>query len=690
MTVYDNKGATQSTKTAQDKATELQELLKNLSPAEKESLELVLQDLQKNQTNSILDTLRDSEYIRPLVTMEEFVKNPYYLGNTCGDTVYPALLDDLNEIEKGGYETYMWVGSTRTGKSFISSILFCWELYRFSCMRNPQKSLGLAPGSKISGIVISVSEQIAREVAFDNIVTKISASPYFNECFKFKDNKNELIFPNNIIVVAKATTDRSALGHNIAIAWIDEAAFLSTTNKIKMDPKLGYMDNAQIIYQSLKTRMKNTFKQSKYKGVFIISSSKSTVDDFLARYIREHKNDPSLFLRDRNAWTILPELYEHSEKFYVLSGNELMSSRIIPPEDMYLYHDLPDDVAIIEVPEEFRADFEGNLEASLRDLAGLYSTAVSPFIQRREKIVEACDTNKWPSCLKNPLTKQPILQHNFSVNEWDPAKPGEFIWEHMCQTSLEREYDGSYTNILRPIINPKAVRVVHLDPAFRGDGFGFAMAHIAGVKDVKRRAQDGKIYSERAPVFVVDFVLRITPPLGGEIEMATVRHLVYQLTKHGYNIGCVSMDKYVRDGLQPFTAKGYHTEWLSVDETTAPYDSLKTSLYENRIHFYRYDKLVEELQLIEKKYEGRRIKVDHQPGKSKDCADAVAGAIYQLSKKDFSGPLPMLKDNPYDGDPWLNDQLGEKAKDIKSNKDVVGFPFSYNSDPDDENWFNLG
>ena len=48
-------------------------------------------------------------------------------------------------------------------------------------MRNPQKSLGLAPGSKISGIVISANEQLAREVAFDNIVTKVSASPYFKE-----------------------------------------------------------------------------------------------------------------------------------------------------------------------------------------------------------------------------------------------------------------------------------------------------------------------------------------------------------------------------------------------------------------------------------------------------------------------------------------------------------------------------
>lgn len=671
-------------KTDLGKALEIEKLYKDLSPEEKATIDILLKDLSKNTDKTLLDTLRESEYIRPMVDIETFVKDPYYLGATCSE-IYPVLMEDLKEIAKGGYTESIHVGATRTGKTFIASIIVCRFLYWLSCLKNPQKSLGISAGSKIACIVLSANEMLAREVAFDNIVTKVSASPYFNENFAFIDNKGELRFPNNIVVVAKATTDRSALGHNIALFWLDEAAFFGNNKKI--DPKFGHVDNAEVIYLSLKTRMKNTFKKSKFQGMGIISSSKGSVDDFLSRHLEKIRNDPSVFVTDRNAWSTMPELYEESPRFYVLVGNELMSSRIIEEEELHLFENLPDGVSIIDVPEEFKPDFTSNLEASIRDLGGIETTAISPFIQRREKILEACDPNKWPSVLKHELTKEPLLKHNFSCEEWEPTKEGKFMWERMVKTNLEREYDGSYTNILRPIISPKAVRAIHFDPAFRSDSFGISMAHVIAVVNVKRRAQDGSFYTERAPVYVVDFMLRINPPVGGEIEMSTARHLVYQLQEHGYNIGCVSMDKYVRDGLQPFKAKGFKAEWISVDETTEPYDVLKSALYENRIFFYKYDRLIQELQLLEKKYEGKRVKIDHPPHFGKDLADSLAGVIYSLSQKDFSGPLPFLTNSSYEtnGDPWLDSQLmGSKAEDKIGKKDL--FDSLFFSSGNDDVW----
>ena len=995
--------------------------------------------------------------------------------------------------------------------SFVASIVVCRFLYKLSCMRDPQKSLGIASGSKIACIVLSANEMLAREVAFENIVTKISASPYFQENFKFKDNKGELIFPNNIVVMAKATTDKSALGFNIALFLIDEAAFFG--NSKKMDPKFGHVDNAELIYRSLKTRMKNTFKQSKFKGIGIISSSLSTVDNFMSRHLTAMRKNSNVFIKQRNAWTILPELYKNSDKFFVLVGNELMASRILQASEVEeVSKILPDGAFIEEVPEEFLQDFTDNLESSIRDLLGASTTSISPFLQQRDRIIDAYDVSKWPSCIKT-TTGGPALAHNFTVAEWDPSKPGGFVWDRMVSKKLVREYDGSYIEAYKPLINPQAARAIHLDPSLKldstgvcflagtkilmadltekniedvkvgdrvidafgkiekitktfkkqyngeikhlnvlggrelyvtpehpllgiksnnlkkyksvisdekqrgtkpetvekyrknslpifiesknytssdqiaspiinfdtedfdnfktmfyknglipitpelgtvvgyylaegslfrnsnettklfpqftfswngldarhiiklkkaiesvlsyrdfgclydnykkykgeqssvtvrildrdlgaflkmfcgeysdkkfihpfllygtnsefrdnllkayweGDGTinsfrrngrggtksaptwevtvktasadiasamtflcqsknitirtyftefdytngkherekpiyklcisgyhqllkifskefldlqeekvypqtdsirgfvngdhafypvqkvenilytGFVynlevsgshtyvanklsvhncMAHIAGFKDVQRRDENGKTYSEKAPIYVVDLILRINPPQGGEIEFAKIRDLVYQLSNHGYNISSVSMDKYIRDGLQPFQQKGFSTEWISVDETTEPYDVMKSALYEGRLFFYKYDRLIQELQLLEKVYINNRVKIDHPPTFGKDLADALAGVIFALSKKQNFSPMPMIRSgNNEGGDVWMQEQLqaafaGKEQASMK--QDAVSSLFTghdWGNQNNDSTWSDL-
>jgi hypothetical protein len=276
----------------------------------------------------------------------------------------------------------------------------------------------------------------------------------------------------------------------------------------------------------------------------------------------------------------------------------------------------------------------------MRDLAGVATVAISPYIQRREKIEEAIDLTR-----VHPYTK---LVH-------DPAKPGEFRWDLLVKESQARNPGGVSFQRLRPILNPTAARHIHIDPSLSGDATGFCMSHIGGWKDVVRRAE-GREFMERAPLYMVDFILRIVPPVGGEIELGDVRQFIYDLTAHGFLITNVSLDSYQSaDALQQLGKKGYTSARLSVDTHIEPYDNLKTALYEGRVLYYSYPPLIEELRTIEHIRE--KNKVDHPIHGSKDVADALAGCLYTLSQKQVSQPLPFMRGTGgLAGEAWMDEQ----------------------------------
>jgi hypothetical protein len=401
------------------------------------------------------------------------------------------------------------------------------------------------------------------------------------------------------------------------------------------------VDHAETIYNAINRRMKSRFKQrGKLPGMIFIVSSKKTVDDFTARRVRQSLADPSVFVRDYALWEVKPEDYYSAKKFWVLVGNEQIPSRILEDNEVEtLRKTIPESTILLDVPEDFRIDFERDLEGSIRDLAGCATVAISPFIQRREKILEAVDTER---------------THPFSSLTYDPSKGGNIQWEKLTQMVQSRDFEGGGQH-LRPIVNPNAPRHVHIDPSLRGDATGLVMAHVSGYVDVRRRSTDGREYMERAPTFVVDFMLRIVPPVGDEIVMGDVRRLVYDLSAHGYLLTCISMDSWQSaDGIQQLQQRGFNAKMLSVDTSMDPYENLKTALYEGRVSFYRYEPLIKELQQLEKNT--KKKKVDHPPKGSKDVSDALAGCLFTLAQQQAVQPVPILRGSSYYGDAWMVEQ----------------------------------
>lgn len=613
----------------------LREELKNLSPEERALFDAILAE-QAQPTAlppdrpRLLDTVEAIEWKEKPVDLKTFVFDDYYLGKTCGE-LYKVHFRDLQELfDNGGYIEAIWTGAIGTGKSFCASIGMCRVLYELSCLQNPHGAYHIAHNTPIDLVCFSVTEELATKVAFDYIIEKLQASPYFTEKFPFRKGKQEFQFPNKIRIAARATTDTSALGMNVIAAFLDEGNFMPKPGKAAR--MAGEKDQAAKIYNSLKRRMKSRFeRRGKLPGMMFVVSSKRRTEDFTSKLVEKARTARDVFVRDYSLWEVKPEDYAKT-RFWVFVGNETIPSKILEPADVPEYQGIceaQENCTVIEVPENFRADFEADLEESIRDIAGIATVTITPFIQRRDRIKLAADYGDAHG-----------LFHPFSVVEYVAGSGGTFDWDRMVETAQRPLPDGTYETYLRPRVNPEAPRHVHIDPSLTGDATGLCMAHIAGYKEVRRRDSNRKAYAEMAPVIVVDFFLRIKPPPGDEIILGDVRALVYQMAAHGYSIGFVSMDSHQSiDGIQQMNQRGLTAEVLSVDRTPDPYECLKVAIYEGRVIFYTYPVVLKELAHLEKNHVTG--KVDHPDGGSKDVADALAGVVFSLTSRRALNAQPM-------------------------------------------------
>lgn len=668
MIVIEN-GRARSVRTAEETEKLLESDISRLSAAERETLKVILREMQGDipeGEKSLLDLMGAAEYKTTPVDIRTFVKDPYFLGRTC-NTIYPKLLDDLEQMFDGGYQEAVISGAIGVGKTFYASIGIARVLYEISCLKDPHASYGLAPGSNISIVTYSVNESLAKKVAFENIVTKIQESPYFKEQFPFEPTKEEFRFPNSIWLAPRATTPNSALGLNVIAAFIDEADFLSPKKNAQgiMESPIGDL------YTQIRRRIKSRFdRQGRLPGMLFVVSSKKTSEDFTQRHLREAKTDSTVFALDYAAWHVKPEEYFSSNRFWVLCGNAEVGSKLLADDEVQKYKDnTPEGTILLDVPEDFRADFERNLEASIRDIGGISTVSVKPFIQRREKIKDAID---------------PVLFHPFSTEVYDLGKPGKFMWDRMVVNRRERAPGRIEFDRIRPKINPTAARHCHFDLGLRKDALGFCMSHVCGWKDVIRRGSDGVEFKERAPVYLVDLVLKMIPPAGGEIIFAEGRQLVYDLLQHGYMITCISFDSWQSvDSIQQFNAKGLNAQTISVDTDPLPYDTLKMALYEDRIKYYNYPLLIKELTELEEDFSGRKRKIDHPTHGSKDLGDALAGTIFTLSTQKLVQPLPIMRGVSYAPDTWMEEQRQSAlAGNKNAGSQLLPFYMGNSNDPD--------
>jgi hypothetical protein len=629
--------------------------LRSLTPEERKLLKTMLKDSAQGDP-ALLEYVDHSRWVRKPVSVKQFIEDPYYMG-TSSQTLYPRIREDLAIMfETPGIREVVLTGSIGYGKTTFLSFAICRMLYELSCLRQPQLAYGLSPGSEIVIALISKSLYLARTIMKSAVDDKLKLSPYFRDHFPFRIAKDQTIFPENIVLSIGSYYAERMIGANVLGGAMDETNFVTSRGKVmkgqdgKPDSVANY-DLAEKMYSSIVRRIKSRFLKAPQDlpGLMVLASSATTNDSFTARKIKASEHDAGVFCRDYAAWDVKPKENFSGGKFWVLIGSKSIRSRIIRSHDEVAKFDanwLESNVArVVEIPIEYIEDFERDLENAIRDIAGLSTHAISPFISRIECIDRCVNTS---------------MRHPFTTIEFDMGSGAKIDWS-MLTVPVKRRLPGGYTELgWKPKVNASIGRWVHVDPSLSGDSTGIAIGHISKWVEVARRNSDGEEYQDFAPHIVIDFMLRINPPSGEQIFLPDVRAIVYDFMAHGFNIKGFSCDSYQSaEMVQQMKSHGvYRSGVLSVDRTMEPYDALRSALYEGRIEFYHYEVLMSELRALE--YDRSRGKVDHPIAGTKDVADAVAGVVHSLAKMSggaMLSPPDQVSDRDDDNDRWIQDSV---------------------------------
>ena len=524
-------GRPRSIRTEEEVAQEIEDILKSMSPEEQSAFLYYLSKVEEGN-EAVLDPLIGVEYIEEPVDPLTFLLDDYYLGDV-GQGMWPTLRDDFVELFEGGYSTAILTGAIGVGKTFFATCGLAYILYQISCLAEPQRAYGMAPGTGLAIAVISATRDAARRVPLTELHNKLSMIPYFKEKCPFKTalTMYEIRFPTKKITVVAGSRSGSAIGTNVFGGFLDEMAFFGSKKGHDASGRVVEVDRAEGIVKAIVRRMKSRFQRSgRLPGVMFLASSKEKPIAFIEHMVEEARQiqDPSVFIRDHTTWDVQPKENFSGEFFQIAVGNESVRSKMDPSqEDKEWYEGAG--LRIIDVPQEYKPDFESDLEGALRDIAGIATESVSLFIHRREKLVEAVDES-----LKSPL----------DVEEWMSGDPLEFWWGRVA-TPYQRSIPGGFTeDAWRPIRHPGAVRYVHIDVALTGDCAGLVILHIAGHTEVTRRDAGGESYEEVAPVIETDLMLRVLPPPGDEIFIGDIRGVVYEFMAHGFQVSYASMDSW--------------------------------------------------------------------------------------------------------------------------------------------------
>lgn len=511
---------------------------------------------------------REPTYKMPPVSIEQFVKDRFYLG--LREEVYPEVLPYLIEINSGKYVEVVLTGGIGSAKTTIALWTTAYQLYLLSVLEAPHQLFGLDRSSEIEFIFQNITERLAKGVDFERFKALIRNSPYFNEFFMFNPRiDSELRFPERIIVKPVSGSSMATLGQNVIGGVIDELNYMAVVERSRKAVDAQLYDQAVAVYNSIARRRKTRYMMhGKLPGILCLVSSKRYPGQFTDTKIEEALKDPTIYVYDKRVWDIKPDSFS-KKKFRVFVGDDFRKPRILSPKEAAV---AKDDVLTVLVPEDFRVDFEKDIVNALREIAGVSHLSRSPLIMESDVLAK---------CF---VKRESILSREVA----------DFVERDL------KVYKESF-------YKPELSRWVHVDLGLTSDNAGIAIGAVSQFVPVDRSGS-----TEMLPKIRFDAVLAVAPPKHGEIMFWKIRRLLYLLREMGLNIRWVSFDTYQSvDSMQLLRQQGFITGVQSIDTSGVPYDFLKSAFYDGRVECPIHEVAMKELRDLQR--DERTGKVDHLP-----------------------------------------------------------------------------
>lgn len=527
------------------------------------------------------------------VGIDTFIHAQAYLGVERG-VVWPAVVEELQNINNPGgtrvvnpYTELLATGSIGSAKTTTALYTVLYQIYILTCFKDPHRTFGLDPASEILFIFQAIGGAATSD--YTRLYHMMQESPYFNTIAPYNKNmRSKIILPNRIEVQVVGG-DSGSIGQNVMGGLIDELNFMAMIQSSKKTYDGQKYDQARTIYNGVARRRKSRFlKMGKAPGILCLVSSKRYPGEFTDQKLKQALTDKTIYVYDKTVWQMKPKGTFNSGWFKLHIGSATTKAKMLRPGEE---RDFPAN-SIIEVPNEFRQDFNDDLIGALRDIAGISVVAQYPFMANGEAVERVF--GKVQSILSTDTTD-------------------------MEQTPLQF-YPGRFRNKQR-------LRWVHVDLGLTSDSAGVACGYVPEFV----LTEDGLLM----PRIEFDFLLRVKPPPNKEIQFYKIRNLLLKLFESGLPIKYVTFDAYQSaDSVQLLRQMGFSTGTISTVESLLPWMVTKTAIYQHRVTAPVSDRCKGELLALEMYTNvGRRGKIDHPPNGSKDVADAMASVIHGLTMR---------------------------------------------------------
>ena len=566
-------------------------------------------------------------------------KNPL----RSGFDIEPLGEGDYYGFELDGNHLYLLGDFTVTHNSSIATISLAYEAYKLLCLKNPFDYYMLTNTDKFALSLFGPSHAQASSVAFTKLLGYFSNSPFFRDIKAVPKGRTSVteegVSIGDFITIHTGSSLQQALGKLVFSSVMDEVSY--TMSK---DPT----EKARELHIGIRDRRKSRFPSfgEAVPGIIWLISSPKDERDYLNEAIEKIQTNPwGAYFDNIPRWEVHEGRANYlGDKFKLFLGDGKRDPQILDDETN-ITPDMENN--IIDVPMEHKREFEDNLIRSIRDIAGRRVQADISLFKSKQQI------------------------NNLFIN------PNRFTSDIVTMSfSDSQDVLSNYVKNLdyfKNPIHPHSYRFIHLDIATKKDRFGLASVYSATENiDIVTPSQENYnspkiIKNER--IFYVDFAVAIEAKKGEEINIFKVIDFIFLIKKLGYPIKMVTSDMFQGDVTRQFLKlHGTETNYLSVDRTKDPYNTLKELVNTSRIIGVKNDLLIKELLGL-REYDK---KFDHLLNSSKDIADALAGALFAcVNSKVYTDNYHVYKSvvEKYDKDSIPDSyQIANMLKQAKKNK----------------------
>lgn len=535
------------------------------------------------------------------VSLETFVYSRQYLGHPKLSPIQFETVREISEIvdidaarhdpsqvviREDQKVEIVCVWGKGSGKNTVVIIAMARMMYLLGCMYSPQLTLNMPEYSSIDMLNVALNKDQAAENFFDPLKRLINRSWWFTKKLQVRIMDSRISAPPIIgrdervgdMYAVNAWSGHSSVdaleGKNLIIGVLDELDAFKYNPTFAGNKAMQSTATADTMYEMVLTSVRSRFPKV---GKTVSISWPRRKQGKIMELLVSGRADPTTFTSGPYAvWDVHPQ----------------------------------------RAREDFDRDFMRNPELARAKYAAMPGESTESYYTNPVAVLSTFHAER----------EEGALMFRFVRSQDDPG-PEPPVGD-----------DGvlRYEYLAKP--DPRAVYCWHGDLALRNDRAALAMAHHSGwIND--------ELSGDRLPVVTLDLLVWWKAPEYGEIQLVDVRRLILDMSRAGYKTGSVTFDSFAsaemiqhlkrydrlgrplrfdRNGnplTEPMNATGF-----SVDTSLVGHDTLKSMIYESRLVAFYNELLIDELLSLELTPNAR--KVDHPSSGSKDCADAVAGAVY--------------------------------------------------------------